>query len=122
MKVIFSVTLKKEFLGLKHENLQGFNLRISLPVSRRLLSVLASTGLDFHQLAINGFPATYATKSWSFNRMPAFSFLSLSYFANFTRCNRKAFNTTDTELNAIAAPATQGASSPNAAIGMPSVL
>ena len=41
---------------------------------------------------------------------------------NFTRCKRRAFNTTDTELNAIAAPATHGASRPIAAIGIPNVL
>jgi len=40
----------------------------------------------------------------------------------FTRCNRKAFSTTETELNAIAAPATHGARKPAAAIGMPSEL
>ena len=45
-----------------------------------------------------------------------------SYFSNLTLCKRKAFNTTDTELNAIAAPATQGASNPIAAIGIPTVL
>lgn len=41
------------------------------------------------------------------------------HYLNFIRCNRNAFNTTDTELNAIAAPATQGANSPAAAIGIP---
>lgn len=44
------------------------------------------------------------------------------YYFNFTLCNRNAFNTTDTELNAIAAPATQGAKKPNAAIGIPNPL
>ncbi len=44
------------------------------------------------------------------------------YYFNFTLCNRNAFNTTDTELNAIAAPATQGAKKPNAAIGIPKPL
>ena len=46
---------------------------------------------------------------------------AFTYF-NFTLCNRNAFNTTDTELNAIAAPATQGAKKPNAAIGIPKPL
>lgn|GEM_PF-5961060 len=41
---------------------------------------------------------------------------------SFIRCNLSEFNTTDTELSAIAAPATHGASKPIAAIGMPSVL
>ena len=33
---------------------------------------------------------------------------------NFTRCKRSAFNTTETELKAIRAPATHGASRPSA--------
>ncbi len=41
---------------------------------------------------------------------------------NFTRCSLRAFRTTDTELNAIAAPATHGARKPAAAIGMPTEL
>lgn len=41
---------------------------------------------------------------------------------NLTLCKRNAFNTTDTELNAIAAPATHGARSPAAAIGIPTEL
>src|SRR5690606_17914382 len=44
------------------------------------------------------------------------------YFYNLTLFNRSAFVTTLTELNAIAAPATQGASNPIAAIGIPAVL
>ena len=40
----------------------------------------------------------------------------------FTRCKRKAFSTTETELSAIAAPATHGARNPAAATGMPSEL
>ncbi len=40
----------------------------------------------------------------------------------FTRCSLNAFNTTDTELKAMAAPATHGARSPAAAMGMPIVL
>lgn len=36
--------------------------------------------------------------------------------------NLKAFETTLNELNAIAAPATHGASNPAAAIGMPALL
>lgn len=43
-------------------------------------------------------------------------------FYNFTRCNRNAFNTTDTELKAMAAPANHGARKPIAAIGIPIVL
>ncbi len=41
---------------------------------------------------------------------------------NLTFFNLNAFVTTLTELNAIAAPATQGARIPTAAIGMPAVL
>jgi hypothetical protein len=41
---------------------------------------------------------------------------------NLTLCKRNAFSTTDTELNAIAAPATHGASNPAAAIGIPTEL
>src|SRR6478609_3048048 len=40
----------------------------------------------------------------------------------FTRCRRNAFNTTDTELRAIAAPANHGAKNPKAAIGIPNTL
>lgn len=43
----------------------------------------------------------------------------LSYFSKLVRCRRKAFKTTDTELNAIAAPATRGA---KAAIGKPIII
>lgn len=41
---------------------------------------------------------------------------------NFKRFKRNAFKTTETELNAIAAPATQGANNPNAATGIPMIL
>lgn len=41
---------------------------------------------------------------------------------SFTRCKRSAFSTTETELNAIAAPASHGARKPAAAIGMPITL
>ena len=41
---------------------------------------------------------------------------------NFTFCNRNALRTTDTELNAIAAPASHGARKPRAATGIPRVL
>ena len=41
---------------------------------------------------------------------------------NFTRCSLNAFNTTETELKAIAAPATHGARKPSAAIGIPMTL
>lgn len=43
-------------------------------------------------------------------------------FYNFTFCNRNALRTTETELNAMAAPASQGARKPRAAIGIPSEL
>lgn len=45
-----------------------------------------------------------------------------TYLLNLTRCSRSAFMTTDTELNAIAAPASHGAKNPAAAIGMPTEL
>ena len=45
-----------------------------------------------------------------------------AYLFNLTRCSRSAFMTTDTELNAIAAPASHGAKNPAAAIGMPTEL
>lgn len=41
---------------------------------------------------------------------------------SFTLCRRSAFSTTETELRAIAAPASQGARKPAAATGMPIVL
>lgn len=44
------------------------------------------------------------------------------FYYNFTFCNRNAFNTTETELNAIAAPASQGAKKPTAATGIPTEL
>ena len=44
------------------------------------------------------------------------------YLSIFTFWSLKAFSTTETELNAIAAPATQGARKHDAAIGMPIVL
>ncbi len=44
------------------------------------------------------------------------------YFSNLTLCSRSEFMTTETELNAIAAPASHGASNPAAAIGMPREL
>lgn len=43
-------------------------------------------------------------------------------YRTLTRCRRSALRTTETELNAIAAPATHGANKPIAAIGIPSVL
>lgn len=45
--------------------------------------------------------------------------LLLKSVYTFVRCKRRALSTTDTELNAMAAPATHGASKPIAAIGIP---
>lgn len=42
--------------------------------------------------------------------------------SSFTFCSLSAFRTTETELNAIAAPAIHGAKSPTAANGMPMLL
>ena len=55
-------------------------------------------------------------------KLPYFITFEIIYLSNFTLCRRKEFRTTDTELKAIAAPATHGASKPMAAIGMPTVL
>ncbi len=55
-------------------------------------------------------------------KLPDFIAFEIIYLSNFTLCRRKEFRTTDTELKAIAAPATHGARRPIAAIGMPTVL
>ena len=49
---------------------------------------------------------------------------SFAYFLSvtFALWSLSAFKTTETELNAMAAPATQGAKSPEAAIGIPMEL
>ncbi len=74
--------------------------------------------LNLQRIRVEEINKVYARFTSTKNRRA----LTLRFFVhslNFTRCKRNAFSTTDTELNAIAAPATQGASNPAAAIGIP---
>ncbi len=67
-----------------------------------------------HLVFVNLLPLSYP--NYSHFTIPNRKFLIFYFCIEF---KRNAFNTTETELNAIAVPASHGAKKPLAAIGMP---